>query len=85
MRHHDHGSSYTGKQLTGAGLQLRGLVYYHHGGKHEGTQTAMVLKELRVLHPDPQVAGRDSDTLARLELLRLESFCEGLRKLVSKS
>ena len=42
---------------------FRGLVYYHHGRKHGDTQAGMVLeKQLRVLHPDPQAAGREKDT-----------------------
>ena len=46
------------------GLQFRGLVHCHHGGKHVGMQADMVLeKELRVLHPDQKTAGRVSDTL----------------------
>jgi hypothetical protein len=32
-RHHDHGNSYKGKHLIGAGLRFRGLVHYHHGEK----------------------------------------------------
>jgi len=28
------GNSYKGKCLIGAGLQFRGFVHYHHGGKH---------------------------------------------------
>jgi hypothetical protein len=32
----DHGNSYKEKHLTMAGLQLRGLVHCHHGGKHVG-------------------------------------------------
>ena len=40
MTHHDH----EGKHLVGAGLQFRGLVHYHHGGKHDGTQADMVLE-----------------------------------------
>ena len=34
-RHHD---SYKRKYLIGAGSQFRGLVHYHHGGKHDGMQ-----------------------------------------------
>ena len=52
------------KHLIGAGLQFRGLVHYHHGRKHGGTQAGMVLeKELRVLYVDPQAPGRESETL----------------------
>jgi hypothetical protein len=51
-RHHHHGNSYKGKHLIGAGLQFRGLVHYHHGGKHGDMQGDVVLeRQLRVLHP----------------------------------
>ena len=62
-KHHDHSSSYKG-HLTGAGLQFRGLVHYHHGRKHGSVQADMVLeKELRVLHLDRQAAGTKSEPL----------------------
>lgn len=32
----DHDNSYKGKHLIGAGVQFRGLVHYHHSGKHDG-------------------------------------------------
>ena len=52
-RHHDHGNSYKRKRLAGTGLQFRGLVHYHHGRKHSGTQADMVPeREMGVLHPD---------------------------------
>ena len=35
-KHHDQGNSYKGKHFIGAGLQFRGLVYYHQGGTHSG-------------------------------------------------
>jgi hypothetical protein len=31
-RYHDHGNSYKGMHLIGAGLQFRGLVHYCHRG-----------------------------------------------------
>jgi hypothetical protein len=37
-RHYDYSSSYEEKHLVGPGLQFRGLVHYHHGRKHGGTQ-----------------------------------------------
>jgi hypothetical protein len=44
----------------GAGLSYRGLVYYYHSEKHDSMQVDMVLEnEVRVLHLDPQAAGRD--------------------------
>jgi hypothetical protein len=48
-RHHDQSNSYKEKHLIGAGIQFRGLVHYHHGGKHGSMQADMMLKkELRV-------------------------------------
>jgi hypothetical protein len=44
-RHHDHGSSYKGKHLTGAGLQFRGLVNCQQGGKHGCVRADMVLEK----------------------------------------
>ena len=44
-RHHDHGNSYKGKHLIGAGLQFRSLVCCHHGKKHgagEGAQSSIL-------------------------------------------
>ena len=35
---------------------FKGLVHYHHGGKYG---VIVLEKELRVLHPDRQAAGRD--------------------------
>ena len=47
----------------GLAYSFRGSVHYHHGRKHGSMQADMVLeKELRVLHLDPQAAGRESDT-----------------------
>jgi hypothetical protein len=38
----------------GLAYSFRGLVHYHHGGKHGSIQAVMVQeKELRVLHLDP--------------------------------
>jgi len=52
---HDHGNSYKGQHLIGAGLQFRDLVHYGHGRKHGRMQADMVLKkELRILHLDPE-------------------------------
>jgi hypothetical protein len=59
-RHHDHGNSYKGKHLIGAGLLLKGLVHYQHGRKHGAVQADMVLEMgLRVLHLVPRAAGRE--------------------------
>ena len=64
-RHRDHGNSYKGRHLIGAGLQLRGLVHDHHGRKHGSMQADMVPeREPRVQHLDPQAAGRDRETLS---------------------
>jgi hypothetical protein len=43
-KHRDHGKSHKGMHLTGAGLQLRGLVHYWHGRKHGGMRADMVLE-----------------------------------------
>ena len=44
----------------GLAYRFRGLVHYHHGGKHGSLQADMVLeKELRVLHLDQQAAEGD--------------------------
>ena len=41
----------------GLAYSFRGLVHYHHGGKHGGVQADVVLeKEPRVLHFDLQAA-----------------------------
>jgi hypothetical protein len=60
------------KHFIWAGLQFRGLVHYHNGRKHSNIQTdMMLLKELRVLHLDPQVAARECHaTLGLVEHLR---------------
>jgi hypothetical protein len=39
-KHYDHGNSYKGKHLIEAGLQFRGIIHCHHGGKHGGLQVA---------------------------------------------
>ena len=37
----------------GLAYSSRGLVHYHHGGKHGSVQADMVLeKELRILYPE---------------------------------
>jgi hypothetical protein len=39
--------------------RFKGLIHYHHGGKHGSIQADMVLKEkLRVLHLDLKAARR---------------------------
>ena len=51
------------KDLIGTVREFRGLVCYHHGDKLGGMQTDTVLeRELRVLHLDPQTAGRERAT-----------------------
>ena len=53
------------KYLVRVGLQFRGLVHYHHGGKHGGMQADIVLeKELKVQFLDPQIAGKEDELLA---------------------
>jgi len=47
-----------GKHLIVAGLQFRGSIHCHHGGKHDSMQADVVLeKEPRVPHLDPQEGG----------------------------
>jgi hypothetical protein len=38
---------------------FRGLIHYHHGGKHGSIQVDRVLEEPRVLHFDLQTAEGD--------------------------
>ena len=43
----------------GLAYSFRGLVHYHHGGKHGSMQADMVLEtELTVLYLDPKAARR---------------------------
>jgi hypothetical protein len=59
-RHYDHGKSYKRKHLTGAGLQVHRFSPSSHGRKHGSMQVDMMLeRELRVLCPDQQTAGRE--------------------------
>ena len=63
-RFHDQGNLTKDNISLGLAYSLRGLVHYHHGGKHGGVQADMVLeKERGVLHPDPQTAEGDYATL----------------------
>ena len=57
--HHDHGNSYKGQHFIGAGLQFRGLIHYHHGGKHGSVQANIVMEELRILRLDTEAAEGD--------------------------
>jgi hypothetical protein len=60
-RCHGYRNSYKGKHFIGAGIQVKGLVHYCHGGKHgEAQADTMLEKEMRVLHPDPKAAGRET-------------------------
>jgi hypothetical protein len=38
--------------LMGLAYSFRGLVHYHHGGKHGSVQADMLLEKLRVLPLD---------------------------------
>jgi len=59
-RHRDYFNSYKGKPLIGADVEFRGLVYYHHGGKHDNVQADVVLqKELKVLQMDGKASGKE--------------------------
>jgi hypothetical protein len=55
-RYQDHGNSYKGSHVIGAGLQFRGLAYYCHGNM----QASLVLeKELRLLQLNQQATEGD--------------------------
>jgi hypothetical protein len=57
--HHNCSNSYEGEHFWGLAYSFRCLVHYYHIGKHGGMQTEMVLeRKLRVLHLDPQAAGK---------------------------
>ena len=47
------------KEFNCVNYSSRGLVHYHHGREHSGTQADMVLEKLKVLHLDPEAAGRE--------------------------
>ena len=83
-RHHDHSNFYKGKNLLGLAynfsfsfslvlLTTLDLVQHQYGRKHGGTQTDMVLEELRVLHLDPVTAGRERGLWVWFVLLKLQS------------
>jgi hypothetical protein len=59
------------KTFNCAGLQYRGSVPYHHGGKHGRVQADM---ELRVLYLDPQTAVGDCVTPATFDLMLPQSL-----------
>jgi hypothetical protein len=45
-RHHNHGNSYKGNHLVGAGLQVQRLsLPSHHSGKHDSLHVDMVLEK----------------------------------------
>ena len=45
----------------GLAYRFRGLVHYHHGGKHGSVQVDLLLEEPRVLHLDLQAVRRRLD------------------------
>lgn len=46
----------------GLAYSSRGLVHFHHDGKHDGVQADLLQEEeLRDLHLDVRAAGRDRD------------------------
>ena len=57
-RHCDHDNPLKGKYLIGAGLQ----VHYHHGRKHGGMYSDIVLEREVAESSTWQAAGRDGDT-----------------------
>ena len=72
-RHHDQGNSCKGKLSTRADW-FRGSARYGQGMKHGGMQTDKVLKKNpRVLHPDHQAAGKESDTETGLSIGNLKA------------
>ena len=67
-RYYDHSNSYKGKYLIGVAYSFRGVVHYHHGGRHGGVQAHMMLeKELRVVHLDTEATGSELRLWAWLE------------------
>jgi hypothetical protein len=48
--HHDHCNSHKHNIHLWLAYNFRGLVFYHHGGKHGSMQADMVLELPRVLH-----------------------------------
>ena len=40
----------------GLAYSFRGLVHYHHGGKHGSIQAGLVLEEPGILHSDSKAA-----------------------------
>jgi hypothetical protein len=49
-RHHDHGKSYKGQHLIGAGLKVQRFNPLSARWEHGSIQAGMVHKELRILH-----------------------------------
>lgn len=69
MKRH-HGNSYRKAFNWGLVYSFRGLVHYHDGGEHGGTQVGMELEKLlRVLHLDSQISGRERENNERLGLV----------------
>ena len=59
-KHHDHSNTHKENVQLRLAYSFRGLIYYHHGGKHGSMHADMVLdKEMRVLYLDPQRAGKE--------------------------
>jgi hypothetical protein len=57
-RHHDHGNSYKGQYLIGAGLQVQRFSPLSSKQEHESIQEGIVQEELRVLHLHLKAASR---------------------------
>ncbi|MEJ1269378.1 salvador family WW domain containing 1 [Cricetulus griseus] len=55
--------------LTGAGLQSRGLVHYHHGRKHDGVQADMVLESVPRYDQPPPITYQPQQTERNQSLL----------------
>lgn len=65
LRQHEQGIFfYEVKCIIVGDLQFSGLVPYFHNRKHGSMQAYIMLESyLRVLHPDPQAAGRENEPL----------------------
>lgn len=60
--HHQH-SFWKRKHFIEPCLQFQRFSSYHHDGKHGRIQVGIVLKKyLGALYPDPQTAGRATET-----------------------
>lgn len=62
--HDDNSNSYKVKYLIVAALQFRGLFHYQHSKRNDSMQADKMLEwYLRILHLDPQAAGKQNEPL----------------------